>query len=163
MSWISESKNKLAQILISRLNKENTDASKENAVYVVDLMVLVRVVTAIPETFQDLAYKLISILPKGYLRVDLVADCYFEICIKAAERGKRGSATKIITRSPKSKISRNFSNFLSNEENKTRTIELRFQTIKEKRLCCLNALRTPQMVLSQEHECVSLKLIRCSP
>ena len=55
-------KNKLAQILKSKSNETNTEASKGKAIYV-DLMVMMRVVTAIPETFKDLALKLMSILP----------------------------------------------------------------------------------------------------
>ena len=43
-------------------------------------MTLIRVVTA------ELAFKLILILPKESLQVDLVADCYFENSISAAER-----------------------------------------------------------------------------
>ena len=154
-------KSKLSQIIMSKSNEEVTDASKENTVYIVDLMALIRVITEIPNTFEDLAIKLISILPKGYLRVDLVADCYFENSIKDAERAKRGTTTKIITNSPKSKVPREFSKFLSNGENKTRMIELIFQTMKEKRLHCLNILRTPQIILSNEQECVSLSLVEC--
>ena len=75
-------------------------------------MTLTRAVTAI-------SLKMISILPKVYLRVDLVSDCYFENFIKAADRAKRDSATK-------SKGPRGFSNFLLNKENKTRMIDLLF-------------------------------------
>ena len=57
------SKNKLGQILKSKSNEENTDASKGSTVYVVDLMALMQVVTVIPGTFEDLVLKLISILP----------------------------------------------------------------------------------------------------
>ena len=56
------SKSKLAQIFKSKSNEENTEASKGNTVYVVDLMELMQMVMAIPETFADLAFKLISIL-----------------------------------------------------------------------------------------------------
>ena len=48
---------------MSKSNEENTDTSKEDTMYVVDLMALMRVVTTIPETFEDLALKLTSILP----------------------------------------------------------------------------------------------------
>ena len=48
---------------MSKSNKENADASEENTMYVVDLMALMRVVMAIPETFEDLALMLTSILP----------------------------------------------------------------------------------------------------
>ena len=57
------SKNKLAPILMSKATEENTDASKENTAYAFHIMSLLRVVMAIPENFDDLAFKLISILP----------------------------------------------------------------------------------------------------
>ena len=57
------SKNKLGQILKSKSNEENTDASKGSTMYVVDLMALMQVVTVIPGTFEDLVLKLISVLP----------------------------------------------------------------------------------------------------
>ena len=41
-------------------------------------MTLIRVMTTIPETFEDLSPKLIWVLPKVHLRVDMIADCYFE-------------------------------------------------------------------------------------
>ena len=42
---------------MSKSDNENADASKEN------LMAMMRVVTSISESFEDLALKLISILP----------------------------------------------------------------------------------------------------
>ena len=56
------SKNKLDPMLISKSDKENTTAFKENTVYVVDLMELMRVMTPISESFEDLALKLMSFL-----------------------------------------------------------------------------------------------------
>ena len=56
------SKNKLDPILISKSDKEKTTAFKENTVHVVDLMELMRVMTPISESFEDLALKLISFL-----------------------------------------------------------------------------------------------------
>ena len=54
-------KNKLDPILISKSGKADAIASKENTVYVVDLMALMRVVTPISEFFEELALELISI------------------------------------------------------------------------------------------------------
>ena len=72
----------------------NHTLSTVSLMYVVGLMALIRVVTAIPETFEDLALKLISIyLTKGYLLVDLVQDCYLENPIKTVGKTKRDSAT----------------------------------------------------------------------
>ena len=56
-------------------------------------------------------------------------------------------------------VSRDFSNFLSNEEKKVHMSKLLLQTTKERKLHCLHALKTPQMILSH----VLLKLIGCSP
>lgn len=42
----------LASIFMTKSNEENTDASKENSI--VNLMALMRVLMAIPETFEDL-------------------------------------------------------------------------------------------------------------
>ena len=57
------SKNKLAAILMSNSNEEKTCTSKENTSNVVDLMALMRVVAAIPEKFEDFAFKLRAIFP----------------------------------------------------------------------------------------------------
>ena len=97
---------------------------------------------------------------KGYLQVDLVTDCYFKSTMKDAERTKRGTSSKIIT-SPRFKVPREFHNFLCNGENKTRMIELIFQTIKEKRVYCLNLLKTTKLILSREKECATITLSNC--
>ena len=48
---------------MSKSNEENTDASKENKTTVFNLIALMRARMAIPEIFEDLGLKLISILP----------------------------------------------------------------------------------------------------
>jgi hypothetical protein len=85
-------------------------------------MALIRTMSNLPDTFEKLAWKFLSYIPKGYYRVDLVADCYFESSIKDAERSKRGTSRKIIVKSAKSKIPSEFTHFLSCGENKTRLI-----------------------------------------
>ena len=139
-----KNKNKLALIFISKSNEENTDTLKENTTYVVDLMALVRVVMVILETFED-------------LHLSWVCTGCFANFIKAAEKAKRDSATKMIIKPPKLKVHRDFSNVFLNGENKTYIIELFFQTIKEKRSHILNALRTPQMIFSHKQKSVPLK------
>ena len=49
------SKSTLAQILMFKSNKENTDASKENTMYVDDIMTLIQVTRALPERLQELS------------------------------------------------------------------------------------------------------------
>ena len=59
---------------------------RKNMAYVVDLMVLIRLVTPILEQFVDFALKLTTILAKGYLGFDLVTDCYYKNFTKNPER-----------------------------------------------------------------------------
>ena len=147
---------RLAQILMSRSNEENADASRGNTMYVVDLMALMRVVTAIPETFEDLAIKLTSILSNQRLSMSwlgcrlLLWKCH-QSCREGKERFRNKDNYKITKK------------LLSNGENKTCMIESLFRAIEEKRSHLLNVLRTPQKIFSHEQECGTLKLIGCSP
>ena len=71
-------------------------------------------------------------MPSGYKRVDKVADTYQENSIKSMERKDRGDASKILVKSAKVKSPRDFSSFLSNNDNKTKRIELIFETTIKK-------------------------------
>ena len=64
----------------------------------------------------------------------MVADYCFENLIEAAEKGKRDAVTKIIIKSPKSKVTRDVWIFLSDGENKKLMIALLLQTIKGKKM-----------------------------
>ena len=103
------------------------------AAYVVDLMALIRTFKTYPDTFEALALKVFSSIPKGYRRVDIVADAYLPQSIKSVERDRRGTALKIIVRSAQSKLPRDFTAFLSNGENKTRLIDLILSVLVSKR------------------------------
>ena len=87
-------------------------------------MALIRTVSPIPSTYGDLVKNLVTCLPTGYRRVDLIADTYRENSLKANERDSRGLSNKVILASSSSKIPRNFNDFLKNGENETRLIEL---------------------------------------
>ena len=76
--------------------------------------------TELPQTYYEFPWKFLSSLPKGYKRVDLVADTYREISIKNGERQERGTSALFIINFPQSKLPREFKNFLKNGENKTR-------------------------------------------
>ena len=97
---------------------------------VVDLIAVIRTMTELPQTY-EFTWKFLSSLPKGYKRVDLVADTYREISIKNGERQKRGTSARLMIHSPQSKLPREFQNFLKNRENKTRLIELIFYVISQ--------------------------------
>ena len=56
--------------------------------------------------------------------MDIIADTYRKNFLKNNERDSRGVSNKVIIRSASLRISRNFTEFLKNGENKTRLIEL---------------------------------------
>ena len=94
-------------------------------------------------------------LTKGYLRVDLVADCCFENFIKAEEMTKKDFATTMIIKPLKSKVPRDFSNFLSNGVKRTRLMELVFQT-KQKKITHTECFEnTTDDLLTWTKECVT--------
>ena len=128
-------KSNLDKKVLSRLTDETTPIfEKGNTAVIVDFMGLVRTITHVPDTFEDLAMKIISFLPIGFKRIDLVADSYRQNSIKDAERANRGQSSRIILKSALSKIPREFSKFLSNGENKTKMIQLIFETLEKKKL-----------------------------
>ena len=89
----STQKGKLTEIIIRESTlMDNAEFPQKSEViaYVVDLMALVRTITNIPGTYEELTFQLIRLLPTGYKRVDVVADTYREVSIKDPEHRKRG-------------------------------------------------------------------------
>ena len=159
--------------------------NKENTVYVIVLMAAVHAIRELPNTFEDLAFNIIKIIPSGYKQVDIVADTYkvnivadtykvnivadtykvnivadtYKVnSIKSSERSKPGLSEKILITSSKSKIPREFSKFLDNNENKKRMIEVLFGTIECNRVKMLNLLKTNKIIMSMENNCRLLTL-----
>ena len=124
---------------------------KAESTLIVDLMAALRSFSLIPETHEELFRNLLSAFPKTYHRVDIVADTYKSASIKSGEREKRGCSNKIIAKSAKSKIPRNFKNFLKNGENKTRLIDLLCQFVKENSQRTCNLLKCSSIVFSEEN------------
>ena len=112
--------------------------------------------TEIPENYEDLTWKFMKALPRNYCRVDIVADTYQEMSIKSAERNKRGCSEKIIIQSAKSKIPRNFNEFLKNGENKRRMISLMVNVLVENRLRAIEMLQCTKIFISTENSCMKL-------
>ena len=147
-------KSDLLKILLQTRNEtEQPEIVKEDTVYIVDLMAVVRTIREVPNTFEELAFNIVKSFPSGYKRIDIVADIYLENSIKTSERGKRGESEKILIKSSKSKIPPEFSKFPSNGENKSRMIELLFGVIENNRVKMLNVLRTNKIVISTEGSC----------
>jgi hypothetical protein len=123
-------------------------------VFMIDFIAQVRIITkVVPDTYEELAINLLQSILKGYARVDLVADTYRRASIKTAERNKRGVASKVIIKSKKSKIPRNFKAFMMNSENKCRLIDIIFDFIIKEKARCLQILRANKILLSRDGEC----------
>ena len=106
--------------------------------------------TDLPETYHEYTWKLLGSLPKGYNRVDLVADTYREISIKNGERQKRGTSSRLHINSAHSKLPRDFTNFLKNGENKTRLIDLICEVISSESVWALHLLKCNEIYFSKE-------------
>ena len=124
---------------------------KAESTSIVDLMAALRSFSSIPETYEELFRNLLSTFPKTYHRVYIVADTYKSASIKAGEREKRGCSNKIIVKSAKCKIPRNFKSFLKNGENKTRLIDLLCQFVNENTQRTCNLLKCSSIVFSEEN------------
>ena len=77
-----------------------------------------------PDTFEELALKMIICVQNGVNEVHVVNDCYLHNSTKAAERKARGENRAVIMKSMKSKIPADFQTFLKNDDSKTRIIDL---------------------------------------
>ena len=120
--------------------------------FVVDFIAQIRVITKeVPETYEQLALKVSRSIPKGYERVDLVADCL--VSIKTAERNKRGSSSKVSIKSAKSNIPCDFSSFMQNNVNKSRLIDIIFDFIIDNRIRYLQIVEASKMLLSRDGNC----------
>ena len=152
-------KSKLQSIVLKQCNKnlvhprENQPTKNDVSTFIIDLMAAIRTLTVIPDTYEEFTWKFLKSLPSGYLRVDIVADTYQDNSIKSRERSKRGSSDRIIVQSARSKVPRNFTDFLKNGENKRRLIELMLETVEKNRLQVLNLLRCTEMYFSIENHC----------
>ena len=133
-------------------NEVSAESTLKNTVYIVDLIALIRTLRYIPESFEDLTFRVLKSIPPGYKRVDMVSDSYHSNSIKSSERGKKGSAGKILLKSSKSKIPRNFNKFLSNSENKQKMVSM-FDVMEEERCKVLDLLRTNKLVLAGDNFC----------
>ena len=96
----------------SSTDEEEAIPPKQNSAFLVDLMALIRTISPILVTYAELVKMLVDRLPKGYRRIDIIADAYREKSLKNNERDRRGVSNKVIVRSALSKIPRNFSDLI---------------------------------------------------
>ena len=106
-----------------------------------------------PAIYEALAWQIISYIPPGYKRVDLVFDSYNDSSIKSNTRLSRaGSAVEhsSLIKSEKLRIPSDFTTFLKNNNNKTRIIELVFNVIDCAKGNVFNMLRATKIIFSTE-------------
>ena len=152
-------KSKLLQEILPDIPERTGEINiaKEQCVYVVDMIAQLKMcLSMIPDTFEQLILKFVRSLPKGYHRIDIVADTYRNISIKSAERKKRCSSSKVAIGSIKSKLPRDINKFLLNDENKTSLIKLIFDYIIHEKLSVTSMLKTEVIILSGDDECYTV-------
>ena len=124
-----------------------------NVAYNVDLMVLVRTPCIKRITYDDLALQVIGAIPKGYKKVDIVADTYRSKLIKDPERFKHGCTDRVIVNSVASRLPRNFNEFHKNGDNKTHLIESILEVFVQRRKEVLKILKTAELYYSMDNKC----------
>ncbi|CAB4002759.1 Hypothetical predicted protein [Paramuricea clavata] len=89
-------KSKFVEVLSSFNYEPGAQTEMVDAdIFVTDFIAQIRIITkAVSDTYEELAINFLQSIPKGYARVDLVADPYRRASIKTAERNKRGVASK---------------------------------------------------------------------
>lgn len=141
--------------------RESKPPKETVSAFIVDMMASVRSITLVPETYEDLTWKFLQQLPSGYSRVDIVADTYQEVSLKSAERNVRGISSKVMIPSNKSKVPRNFSDFLRNDDNKRRLIFLMQETIIANKAKALDLLRCQDVYFSTYKDCRKITPVSC--
>ena len=128
-------KSKLLEIIAPNVSPiSEVEVDRGQAVFIIDMIAQIRVcATNCPETFKEFIIKFLQSFPKGYRRVDIVADTYRITSIKNQERDRRGKGSRVIIGSLKSKV-RDINRFLLNGENKTALINMTFDFIKENKV-----------------------------
>ena len=85
-------------------------------------MAALRLMVQNPENYEELTWKLLSSFRKVFQRVDIKANTYKNVSIKAGKRESRGRSE--IVKSTKSKVPKDVQAFLQNGENKNKLIDL---------------------------------------
>ena len=135
---------------------------KKDSTFVVDLLAAIRMMTNLPETYEDFSWHFVGTLPKGFQRYDIVADTYRSNSIKGGERNERGSSQRVTIASTKSKLPRDFPTFMKNGENKTRLIEVISEVLRNNFHKVLTELKCLVIYFSQEDITYYLKGTRVS-
>ena len=127
---------------------------KEDTVYICDGNALLQAMTAIPDTFEEVAERVFTLLPKTQ-RVDFVTDSYYEHSIKAFERRRREMSTTFLLSGPKTRTLWDWKSFMSNDKNKTQLIKLLLSEWKKPKYASRLSRRQLFFVCGEECICLS--------
>ena len=146
----STQKSKLLEIVLEGSSDPvDTHQQREVSTLIIDMIAHYRVIsTNLPQTFEEWILRFLQTIQKGYKRIDIVADTYRDFSIKSGERLKRGSAAKLLIKSVQCKIPRNVNKFFSNNDNRSRLIDITFDYIKIHAIKCLTILKCVTIILS---------------
>ena len=105
--------------------------------------------------FENVKFEALSArrVPKGYKRVDIVADTYRSKSIKDPEHFKHGCTDRVIVNSVVSHFLRNFNDFLKKGNNKTCLIELILDVFVQRKNEILKILKTDELYYSMDNKC----------
>jgi len=153
-------KSKLLEVILMTpclITELPSDIIRHQFVFIVDMMSQVRsCMTSLPDSYEEFILNFLRTLPKGFHRVDIVADCYRNNSIKSSERIKRGDSEKVIIGSLFSRLPRDMNKFLMNNDNKNSLIKLIFRFIRDNRARVLQMLQTETIILSGDSECYNV-------
>ena len=68
--------------------RESQPKKDKVSAYIIDLMAIIRSIVGLPDTYEELTWKILKALPTEYARVDIVADTYQVKSLKATELSK---------------------------------------------------------------------------
>ena len=96
-------------------------SSPATTAYIIDGNALLQAQMSLPNTFGELSESIFAQLP-NVRRVDFVTDSYHPFSIKGLERAQRGTAKPHLIQGRKTKIPRDWKQFMSSDKNKQRLI-----------------------------------------
>ena len=131
-----------------------SDFPSFHSTYIVDGNVMFHSLASLPETFGQLALQIFRSLPNAAV-IHFITDTYRVDSIKSSERLRRGSSEELKVFGPAAKLPRNFQNFLNNDENKKRLVQLIEREWSSDNYASL--LKNKQVYFVNEEACSLLK------
>ena len=127
-------KSKLFDAALSSMEADSVafkEMEPSKVCYILDLAAIIRSIMKTPDTFRQLADKILQEIPNFYQLIYIACDTYQSESIKNAERAMRGNKDKFVIRSPDIRIPPDVQRFLKNGQNKERMFELMEQVWAE--------------------------------